>query len=159
TEELVTTEGVFNRQERRIPVNRIQDLSFEQTLVRRFFGLVTVTVETASGEGAEARLDALGTTAAYQLREAMYYIRAERAPGAMEKAGATSDRALTGEPTYTGDVAEEVLFRVRARELTLRGLTDNRGGAILLGLVVLLDQANQYGMFGMAEDAIDRVVE
>ena len=60
TEELITTEGIFNRQERRIPVNRVQDLSFEQTLVRRFFGLVVVTVETASGEGAEARLESLG---------------------------------------------------------------------------------------------------
>ena len=56
-EELVTTEGILHRQERRIPVNRIQDLSFESTLVRRIFGLVVVSVETASSQGSEATLD------------------------------------------------------------------------------------------------------
>ena len=58
--ELVTREGILHRQERRIPVDRVQDLSFESTLVRRIFGLVVVSVETASGSGAEARLDSLG---------------------------------------------------------------------------------------------------
>ena len=68
TEELITTEGILHRRERRIPVNRIQDLSFEQSLVRRFVGLVVVTVETASGEGGEARLDSLGLRNAAHLR-------------------------------------------------------------------------------------------
>lgn len=140
TEELVTTEGIFNRQERRIPVDRVQDLSFEQTLVRRFFGLVVVTVETASGEGAEAKLDSLGLRPAAQLREAMQYIRTQRSP-----ASAAAGVQLADVPD------EEVLFRVRAKDLTLRGLTDNRAGAILIALFVVADQADQFGAFEWVE--------
>ena len=148
TEELVTTEGVFNRQERRIPVDRVQDLSFEQTLVRRFFGLVVVTVETASGEGAEARLDSLGLRPAEQLREAMQYIRTQRSSPA------------SGEAVEVSDVPEEeVLFRVRAKDLTLRGLTDNRAGAILIGVFVIADQAEQFGAFEWVEKGLSWAYE
>lgn len=153
TEELITTEGIFNRQERRIPVNRIQDLSFEQTLVRRFFGLVVVTVETASGEGAEARLDSLGLRPAAQLREAMQYIRSQLP--ALSAAGA----AVPGRVAQAGVPDEQVLFRVRALDLTLRGLTDNRAGAMIIGLFVLAEQADQFGAFSFLEDAFDQGLE
>ena len=149
TEQLITTEGIFNRQERRIPVNRVQDLSFEQTLVRRFFGLVVVTVETASGEGAEARLDSLGLRPAAQLREAMQYIRSQLATG-----GATSDAV----PPAAGVAEEQVLFRVRALDLTLRGLTDNRAGAIIIGLFVLIEQADQFGAFSFLKGTMDQAL-
>ncbi len=150
TEELITTEGIFNRQERRIPVNRVQDLSFEQTLVRRFFGLVVVTVETASGEGAEARLDSLGLRPAAQLREAMQYIRSQLTAGV----DATSDADSLG----TSSTEEQVLFRVRALDLTLRGLTDNRAGAIIIGVFVLIEQADQFGAFSFLKDAMDQAL-
>lgn len=150
TDELVTTEGIFNRQERRIPVNRVQDLSFEQTLVRRFFGLVVVTVETASGEGAEARLDSLGLRPAAQLREAMLYIRARRpvAPVVTEDGELLPPASGVQEP-------DQVLFRVRAWDLTMRGLTDNRAGAIIIGLFVLAEQADQVGALSWLTNFVD----
>src|SRR5690606_10956840 len=77
-DELVTTEGVLHRQERRIPVDRIHDLSCEWTLLRRVFGLVLVSVETASGQGVEARLDSLARRDAEMLREALHWLRTER---------------------------------------------------------------------------------
>lgn len=82
TDELVTTEGILQRQERRIPVNRIQDVSFEQSILRRMLGLVVVSVETASGKGAEAKLDSLGRRQAAALREALLLQRdPRRRPG------------------------------------------------------------------------------
>ncbi|MEE2886669.1 MAG: PH domain-containing protein [Planctomycetota bacterium] len=154
TEELITTEGIFNRQERRIPVNRVQDLSFEQTLVRRFFGLVVVTVETASGEGAEARLDSLGLRPAAKLREAMQFIRAQ-SPTAPATAGVTA----TGVMAPAGVADQQVLFRVRALDLILRGLTDNRAGVIIIGLFVIAEQADQFGAFGFLKDLFDQVIQ
>ena len=59
-DELRTREGVLHRQERRIPIDRIQDLGFESTILRRILGLTVVRVETASGQGVEAVLDSLG---------------------------------------------------------------------------------------------------
>ncbi|MBL8731470.1 MAG: PH domain-containing protein, partial [Planctomycetes bacterium] len=49
SEELRVREGLLERQERRIPLDRIQDLGFESTLLRRALGLAVVLVETASG--------------------------------------------------------------------------------------------------------------
>ncbi|MEO0325808.1 MAG: PH domain-containing protein, partial [Myxococcota bacterium] len=56
--------GVLTRRVRRIPLDRIQDLTTEATPLRRALGVVTVTVETAGSAGAEARLDAVAPAAA-----------------------------------------------------------------------------------------------
>ncbi|MCA8957359.1 MAG: PH domain-containing protein [Planctomycetes bacterium] len=153
TDELVTTEGIFNRQERRIPVNRIQDLSFEQSIVRRLFGLVVVTVETAAGEGAEAKLDSLGLAPAAQLREALQYLRATGSSGRTVTAGGVAH------PDPAAWSEEEVVLRVRAVDLTMRGLTDNRAGAILIFVFVLIEQAQELGVVTRAKDVVDAWVE
>ena len=70
-EELRIREGLLHRQERRIPLDRIQDLGFESTILRRALGLSVVMVETASGRGVEARLDALLRSDAEHLREVL----------------------------------------------------------------------------------------
>jgi len=119
-EELVTTEGILHRQERRIPVNRIQDLSFESTLVRRIFGLVVVSVETASSQGSEATLDSLSRRHAEHLRESLYQTRALRGLGDPEASAAAP--------------AETVLLRTDPAELFLLGLTNNRIGVIIAAL-------------------------
>lgn len=130
TDELVTTEGVLHRQERRIPVDRIQDLSFESTVLRRLFGLVVVSVETASGQGFEARLDSLSRRDARALREALYRLRGRA--------------AASGEPR--SDTL--LLHRAQLGELVLLGLTDNRLGAILVGLLGIYELADEFGLGG-----------
>jgi len=152
TEELITTEGILHRRERRIPVNRIQDLSFEQTLVRRFVGLVVVTVETASGEGGEARLDSLGLRSAGQLRVALQHCREQiargAAPGSPEAAA-----AIPAEPT-----PGVVLFKTTAGELLLRGLTDNRFAALFVAVAGLYEMADQFGLIRNFDSWIGSVV-
>jgi len=130
-EELVTTEGILHRQERRIPVNRIQDLSFVSTLVRRICGLVVVSVETASSQGSEARLDSLSRRDADNLREALYLAR--QAQG-----------ALAGQPA--APPAEQLLFQVSGGDLLFLGLTDNRIGVILAAVFGLYELASELGL-------------
>jgi putative membrane protein len=125
-QELVTTEGILHRQERRIPVSRVQDLSFESTLVRRIFGLVVVSVETASAQGAEAKLDSLSRRDAERLREALYRSRGQATPAAAP--------------------AERLVYRASGGELALRGLTTNRVGVIVLAALGLLEVADELGM-------------
>lgn len=48
--------GIVSRSARSIPYERIQDVSIEQTLLPRIFGLGEVKFETGSGEGEDARL-------------------------------------------------------------------------------------------------------
>ena len=139
-EELVTREGLLHRQERRIPVNRIQDLSFESTLVRRFFGLVVVKVETASGKGAEVTLDSLARREAEALRAVLHRVRT------VGTAGMAID-AATGAPNEAAAIPEEpeeVVYRVTSGELALRGLTARWLAPVVIGLVTLLQFAGEF---------------
>ncbi|MEO0480564.1 MAG: PH domain-containing protein [Planctomycetota bacterium] len=126
-EELVTREGVFRRQERRIPVDRIQDLQFESSPLRRLLSLVVVTVETASGQGSEATLDSITRRDALRLREALHRLRPETR---------LAEQGRGGRP----------LYRASAGELILLGLSDNRLGAILLFGLGLLEFGDQLGL-------------
>ncbi len=132
TEELITTEGILHRQERRIPINRIQDVSFESTLVRRMCGLVVVAIETASSQGSEARLDSLSRTAAERLRNALYELR-HLQPGA--------SAADVPPPPQ-----ELLLLRSTPGDLFLLGLTDNRIGVILASLFGAYEVAYEFGL-------------
>lgn len=142
-EELITTEGILHRQERRIPVDRIQDLSFESTLLRRMVGLVVVSVETASGQGAEARLDSLSQRNAARLREVLYALRARRG-GAAEEQEAPQ---------------EMLLFRSSGGELTLLGLTNNRVGAVLLAIFGFFELSDQLGFGDAVGGLLDGIIE
>jgi putative membrane protein len=138
-DELITTEGILHRQERRIPVNRVQDLSFESTLLRRILGLVVVSVETASGQGAEARLDSLARRDADWLRAMLLRARGERTAQAQEQ-------------------RELLLYRSTPGELSLLGLTNNRVGAILISLVGLGELASDFGFGGRLTGLLSGIV-
>ncbi|MCC6673480.1 MAG: PH domain-containing protein [Planctomycetes bacterium] len=136
-DELITREGILERQERRIPVNRIQDLAFEQSILRRVLGLVVVSVETASGQGSEARLDSLSRSEGERLREVLLLLR-ERHAAAAAPAGAAAPAPAVP--------AEQVLFRSQGGELFALGLTNNRIGAILAALFGVYELAQQFGL-------------
>ena len=167
TEELRIREGILERQERRIPLDRIQDLGFESTILRRVLGLTVVLVETASGRGVEARLDALARADADHLRDVLLAARSDRLAAAAHDTGATvapgegvaDDRAplaAPGEPEW-------LVHQSRYGELLLRGLTDLRlGGFVITGFaaIELLDQlgfaARLAGVVDGAQDWVSQ---
>ncbi|MEM7198877.1 MAG: PH domain-containing protein [Planctomycetota bacterium] len=148
-DELITTEGILHRQERRIRVSRIQDLSFESTIVRRLCGLVVVSVETASSQGAEAVLDSLSRARAEQLREALYRARAERAQAAAAGDGsgvAADPEAAAAAALAAARAPEHVLFRASGTDLLLLGLTNNRVGVILATAFAAWELSAEFGV-------------
>ncbi len=74
-------QGVLNRQVRTIPYERIADVSLEQALVPRIFGLAEVKFETGGGKGDEAKLTYVSLAEADALRD---LVRARKA-GASHK--------------------------------------------------------------------------
>jgi putative membrane protein len=99
-DEVVIESGVFARQHRTIPFDRIQDVSIEQGLVSRALGVAKVGFETgAGGKENDAHLNAIALDAAQALRTT---IRAHRsgeaaavvAAGAPDTAPAPDDRLL-----------------------------------------------------------------
>src|SRR4030095_13675404 len=57
--ELVTQQGILERKQRSIPLERIQEIRVEQGVLHRVFDVVDAKIETGGGEGAEASLSVL----------------------------------------------------------------------------------------------------
>ena len=140
--ELVTTHGLIGRQERHIPLSRVQDIRLEQSILQRAFGVVKVDIETAGGAGAEASLSVLSVADAERLRQAVF---------AQVRGG--DSQAVPAAPAAATDLgAAPAVFRARSegttiwqvplKDLALAGLTANHIGtvmAVLIGGVALLD--------------------
>jgi putative membrane protein len=114
---LVIEQGLFQRQRRVIPLERIQGVDLVRTLRHRLFGVVEVRAEAIGGAETEGRLDALSPAAAASVRELLL-----QASPATEEEPAASPRS-------------EVLARVPPGKLVIAGLTGGRVGvmAALLG--------------------------
>jgi putative membrane protein len=111
--EIVIESGVFSRQHRTIPFDRIQDVSIEQGLVSRALGIAKVGFETgAGGKENDASLDAIALDSAQALRTT---IRAHRSGETVVVAAADASEAAP--------VAEDrLLFAMTPRQLLLAGL-------------------------------------
>lgn len=112
---MVIESGVFARQHRTIPFDRIQDVSIEQGLIARALGIAKVGFETgAGGKENDANLDAIALDAAQALRTT---IRAHRSSEAapVPAAATASDEAAPA-------VADRLLFAMGPRELLVAGL-------------------------------------
>ena len=158
-EELRIREGLLHRQERRIPLDRIQDLGFESTILRRALGLAVVMVETASGRGVEAKLDALSRADAEHLREVLLAARLTSiAPSTDRREGPSGgDEAAVGDAVSSSEqlaaeaaasAAAEVTWLVHrstTRELLVRGATDMRLSAFAVSGYAAYELANQLG--------------
>lgn len=154
--ELRVREGLLHRQERRIPLDRIQDLGFESTILRRALGLTVVLVETASGSGVEARFDSLGRADADHLREVLLAARRrivaeEQARDGSAGAPTTTDADATRPATADPDEPEWLVHRSSTGELLVRGLTDLRLSAFAVTGFAAFEFADQLGIIGQLE--------
>lgn len=157
-EELRIREGILERQDRRIPLDRIQDIGFESTILRRMLGLTVVLVETASGRGVEARLDALSRQDADHLREVLLAARRARlaapapidgeAPAGAPSADAEQSAAAAATPEPE---PEWLVHQSSTTDLLLRGLTDLRLSAFVVTGFAALQLAEQLGFASQME--------
>lgn len=83
-EDIRVESGIISRTARSVPFERIQDVSLEQSLIPRLFGLVSVKFETGSGGGEDISLQFLAEAEGEKLRE---LVRA-RKDGVAETEGA-----------------------------------------------------------------------
>ena len=140
-DELIVTEGVLFREERHIPLARIQTVDSTQNLPQRWFGVVEVRVETAGSAKPEAHLKVLSVAARDELRRQIF------AGGRMSgRALQPAEEEPEGEP--------EELMRVGPGELALLGLNLGRGLALL---ALTFGLAAQMGLFD--EIQLGRLVE
>ncbi|WP_235534418.1 MULTISPECIES: PH domain-containing protein [unclassified Sphingopyxis] len=113
-DEVVIESGVFSRQHRTIPLDRIQDVSIEQGLVSRALGIAKVGFETgAGGKENDASLDAIALDSAQALRTT---IRAHRS-GEAAVAPVAADA-----PEAAPAQEDRLLFAMTPRQLLVAGL-------------------------------------
>ena len=86
--------GLLNRTARSVPYERIQDVSLEQTLVPRLFGLVDVKLETGAGGKDEVHIRYVDAAEADALRAAVHARKSGEAAVAGAVAGAEPARTL-----------------------------------------------------------------
>ncbi len=126
--------GILSRAARSVPYERIQDVSLEQKLLPRLFGLVEVKFETGSGGGDDLSLTYLSENEGERLRQVIR----ERRAGQSGVAASASDAS---EETHVADEEATSLFAMGPRRLAIFGTFEFSLAvfAVLLGLTQQFD--------------------
>lgn len=109
--------GIVSRAARSVPYERIQDVSLEQKLLPRLFGLVEVRFETGAGGKDELALAFLSAAEGERLRE---LVRDRRAGKDAQPVRAGS--AASGDDVPEADEEGQVLFAMGLRRLVTAGV-------------------------------------
>ena len=156
--ELVTKQGLLARQERNIPLGRVQDIRLEQGIVHRLFGVADLHVETAGGAGVEASFSVLKLEVANLLREAVFDAEAK---------AKRAEKGITEEEAAEEEVEEETIEirRLSTVELIQAGLTSNQTAstmALVVAALAFLDDFIPTDFFRRIESEfknnVDRIV-
>ena len=133
-------EGVVVRNERRIPVERIQHVELERRLRHQIFGLAAVRVETAGGSGAELTLDSIALGEAELLRSTVLErLRVDQPPPR------TDGSDLVPVPPAPTPPAE-TLVRLPPGRLLLAGITGPEVLAVLAAIGFAVDLLADLGV-------------
>lgn len=127
--ELRVHSGVLERQERTVPLERIQAMDIHETPLQRLSGVVGMRIETAAGgsTAADVKIEALTRTEAEQLRRRLGAVeRATQTPATGVPDGMAT---LAPEPALLGD--GELIRRLSTRELLMAGVTSGTIGPAL----------------------------
>ncbi|PEN14595.1 hypothetical protein CRI94_06120 [Longibacter salinarum] len=69
--QIIIQSGVFNRQHRSIPIERVQNVQIEQNLLARIADIAKVKIETAGSSGTEGVLEYVSLKEAHRIRHAI----------------------------------------------------------------------------------------
>lgn len=148
-DELLLRSGVLNRQNRVIPLARVQNVEVRQSLLQRVFGVAELRVETAgTGLQAEAVLSVLGVGEAQSLRADLLARRRAQATAA---AVDVADGAPAAEPV--DHAAVPPLAKLSTWDLLLAGATANEAGVIAAAAAGLLQFTEE-----LPGDVFERVI-
>ena len=139
-------EGVVVRNQRRIPVERIQHVELERRLRHQLFGLAGVRVETAGGSGAELHLDAIALAEAEAIRTTVLAL--------LRDVPEPTEPGLEGLPPPPQPPTETIV-RLPPTRLLLAGVTGPEVIAVLAAITVGLDFVTDLGVDPADVEAVD----
>jgi putative membrane protein len=115
--ELITQQGIIERKQRNIPLERVQEISIEQGMFQRLFDVVEAKIETGGGQGAEATLSVLSRAEADRLRRAVF----ERVEAIRSVSTETDQEPVRGQIP----LERIVIHQLGINDLVIAGLTTN----------------------------------
>ncbi len=124
--EITIQSGIFNRQHRSIPIERIQNIEIEQSVLPRMLGTAKVKIETAGSSKTEGVLEFVSIGRAYQIREVVRTYQREQSVPAGESQTAEAlhrQEALAPEGRVERDYSnEQPLFALSLSRVILAGM-------------------------------------
>jgi putative membrane protein len=148
-EEFIIREGIWNKSRLAIPLNKIQQVNINQSLLQRIIGVHALEVDTAGSSDKEVSIKAISQDLAIALKARL--IESER-------------RQNIGSDTYEEEeIADKPVFiKISFMSLVKTGITSNyvRTIGLLLAFVITtfqhIDEFITYS--GYRDDALDRYI-
>lgn len=104
--EIVIQSGVLNRKNRSIPLERVQNIQIEQSLLPRLLGAAKVKIETAGSSSTEGVLEYVSRSEAQTIRQAVRSFKHQQAADAEDKE--IDPSTLDASATEPLDAGEEI---------------------------------------------------
>ena len=103
--QIVIQKGVLNRQNRSIPIERVQNIQIQQNLLAQLVGIAKVNIETAGSSGTEGVLEYVGLDQAEAIRQTIRSFQREQQS---EDRSVDADSAgRTAEATEQAETADD----------------------------------------------------
>ena len=118
--EIVIQSGVINRKNRSIPLERVQNIQIEQSLLPRMMGTAKVKVETAGSSSTEGVLEYVSLSEAHSIRQAVRTFKRQQAAAELG-ADASDPEAATDEATEPAAETGEEIFAMPIGRVLLSG--------------------------------------
>src|SRR5690606_37645509 len=128
--------GLLERESRQIPFSRIHNVSLQQTLLHRLFGVAAVKLESAGGTRPEAEMKVL------RYAEALALERLIRHRGAADIADGRDAGTVDDTDTHAQG---ETLLALPVGEIVRLGLISNRGMVVITAAFALAWQVFPEG--------------
>jgi putative membrane protein len=78
--QIVIQSGVFNRQNRSIPIERVQNIQIQQNLFAQIAGIAKVQIQTAGSSSTEGALEYVGLDQSHRIRQTIRTFQRQQAP-------------------------------------------------------------------------------
>ena len=127
-QELKTEYGFLFKKKRFVPIERIQNLNYNEGIIHRIFNVVQISIETAGGATATAdvELSAITKNAANEIEQLI-----------------NQNRKLEFQEEQT--VQENtIIYKIKNSKLLLLATTSNSVGVVLAGIVALFSQLVEF---------------
>jgi putative membrane protein len=117
--------GILQRQDRSIPIERVQNIEIQQNIFQRLLGITSVRVETAGSDATEGNLEYISVGRAHQLRQVIrsYQRQKDVTTAGIESSAQTPDRHTTprSAPDAPSTPGGKTLYTLSLPYVVLRG--------------------------------------